>query len=88
MTESLIVLFEGGYTKDIEINFDYKESKAELNDKKNKKKLNFTLQDNIQDLISAFYFLRNNYRTEDLEVGKAITLKMLYDDDGVFNFNI
>jgi hypothetical protein len=79
---------EGGYTKDVEINFDYKESKAELNDRKNKKKLNFTLQDNIQDLISAFYFLRNNYRTEDLEVGKAITLKMLYDDDGVFNFKL
>ncbi|WP_339650546.1 DUF3108 domain-containing protein [uncultured Maribacter sp.] len=79
---------EGGYTKDIEINFDYKQSKAELNDKKNKKKLNFTLQDNIQDLISAFYFLRNNYKTEDLEVGKAITLKMLYDDDGVFNFKL
>tara|TARA_R110000737_G_scaffold102189_2_gene135725 strand:+ start:63 stop:842 length:780 start_codon:yes stop_codon:yes gene_type:complete len=79
---------EGGYTKDIEINFDYKQSKAELNDRKNKKKLNFTLQDNIQDLISAFYFLRNNYRTEDLEVGKAITLKMLYDDDGVFNFKL
>ena len=27
---------EGGYTKDVEINFDYKTSKAELNDKKNK----------------------------------------------------
>ena len=79
---------EGGYTKDVEINFDYKQSKAELNDKKNKKKLNFTLQDNIQDLISAFYFLRNNYKTEDLEEGKAITLKMLYDDDGVFNFKL
>jgi hypothetical protein len=79
---------EGGYTKDVEINFDYKQSKAELNDKKNKKKLSFTLQDNIQDLISAFYFLRNNYKTEDLEVGKAITLKMLYDDDGIFNFKL
>lgn len=79
---------EGGYTKDVEINFDYNEAKAELNDKKNKKKLNFTLQDNIQDLISAFYFLRNNYKTEDLKVGKAITLKMLYDDDGVFNFKL
>ena len=79
---------EGGYTKDVEINFDHKKSNAELNDRKNKKKLNFTLQDNIQDLISAFYFLRNNYKTEDLEVGKAITLKMLYDDDGVFNFKL
>ena len=79
---------EGGYTKDVEINFDHKKSNAELNDRKNKKKLNFTLQDNIQDLISAFYFLRNNYKTEDLEVGKAITLKMLYDDDGIFNFKL
>lgn len=79
---------EGGYTKDVEINFDYKDAKAELNDKKNKKKLNFTIKDNIQDLISAFYFLRNNYETEDFEKGKAITLKMLYDDDGVFNFQL
>ncbi|WP_405384601.1 DUF3108 domain-containing protein [Maribacter sp. LLG6340-A2] len=79
---------EGGYTKDVEINFDYEQAKAELNDKKNKKKLNFTLQDNIQDLISAFYYLRNNYKTDDLEEGKAITLKMLYDDDGVFNFKL
>ncbi|MDF4203499.1 DUF3108 domain-containing protein [Maribacter sp. SA7] len=79
---------EGGYKKDVEINFDHNASNAELNDKKNKKKLNFTLENNIQDLISAFYYLRNNYKTEDLEVGKAITLKMLYDDDGIFNFKL
>jgi hypothetical protein len=79
---------EGGYTKDVEINFNYKTANAEFNDKKNKKKLNFTLEDDIQDLISAFYFLRNNYKTKDLEIGKAITLKMLYDDDGTFDFKL
>lgn len=79
---------EGGYTKDVEINFDHDNDKAILNDKKNKKKLNFTLQDSIQDLISAFYYLRNNYNTEDLVVGESITLKMLYDDDGIFNFRL
>ncbi|WP_299531133.1 DUF3108 domain-containing protein [Ulvibacterium sp.] len=79
---------EGGYTKDVEINFDHDNDKAILNDKKNKKKLNFTLQDSIQDLISAFYYLRNNYNVEDLVVGEAITLKMLYDDDGIFNFRL
>jgi len=42
---------EGGYTKDIEINFDYKEEKAVLNDKKNKKKKDFELKDSIQDLM-------------------------------------
>ncbi|MDC6388089.1 DUF3108 domain-containing protein [Maribacter sp. PR1] len=79
---------EGGYTKDVEINFHHDKDKAVLNDKKNKKKFNFALQDSIQDLISAFYFLRNNYEPEDLVVGEAIDLKMLYDDDGVFNFKL
>ncbi len=79
---------EGGYTKDIEINFDHKEDKAFLNDKKNKKKLDFELQDSIQDLLSAFYYLRNNYIPENLVEGKAVTLKMLYDDDGIFDFKL
>ena len=79
---------EGGYTKDVEINFDHEKDKAILNDKKNNKKFNFDLQDSIQDLISAFYFLRNNYEPEDLIVGEAIDLKMLYDDDGIFNFKL
>ena len=79
---------EGGYTKDIEINFDHRIQSAELNDKKNNKKFNFTVKEDIQDLISAFYFLRNNYAIEDLEVGKSIDLNMLYDDDGVFKFKL
>ncbi len=79
---------EGGYTKDIEINFDHKEDKAILNDKKNKKKFDFELQDSIQDLLSAFYYLRNNYIPENLVEGKAVTLKMLYDDDGIFDFKL
>ncbi len=79
---------EGGYTKDLEIDFNYDEKKAVLNDKKHKKKINLALEDSIQDLVSAFYYLRNNYKTDSLEVGKSITMKMLYDEDGVFNFKL
>ena len=79
---------EGGYTKDVEINFDHEKDKAVFNDKKNKKKLNVDFQDSIQDLISAFYFLRNNYEPKDLTKGEAIDLKMLYDDDGIFTFKL
>lgn len=79
---------EGGYKKDIEINFDYTKDLAVLNDKKNKKKFNFAVQRGIQDLISGFYYLRNNYRSEELVVGKSIELQMLYDDDGVFPFKL
>jgi hypothetical protein len=81
-------LYEGGYTKDVEINFDHNKDVAVLNDKKNDKKLNFTLQDSVQDLISAFYYLRNNYEFEDLVQGEALELKVLYDDDGIYRFKL
>jgi hypothetical protein len=79
---------EGGYTKDVEINFDHKNEVAVLNDKKNNKKINFTLQDSVQDLLSAFYYLRNNYGFKDLVLGESIKLNMLYDDDGIFPFKL
>ncbi|MCW5514912.1 DUF3108 domain-containing protein [Muriicola sp. Z0-33] len=79
---------EGGYTKDIEINFDYDRDEAVLNDKKNKKKYNFTIRDSIQDLISAFYYVRDNYEFEDLILNESIKLNMLYDDDGIFQFKL
>jgi len=79
---------EGGYKKDVEIRFDYKKKNAELNDKKNKKKYNFEIQNDIQDLISAFYHIRNNYNSKDLVKGESIVLNMLYDDDGIFKFKL
>ncbi len=81
-------LNEGGYTKDIEINFDHDKDVAIINDKKNNKKLNFATKDDVQDLISAFYYLRNNFDVDDLEIGKSIELDMLFDDDGVFKFKL
>jgi hypothetical protein len=79
---------EGGYTKNIEINFDHKKDVAVLNDKKNNKKLNFALNEEIQDLISGFYYLRNHYDPKDLVVNESIELNMLYDDDGIFPFRL
>ena len=79
---------EGGYTKDIEINFDYDDREAVLHDKKVEKTMTFELQHNIQDLISAFYYLRNNYEVSDLRLGESIELDMLYDDDGIFKFRL
>lgn len=79
---------EGGYTKDIEIDFDHQAEKATLWDKKKGKRMQFVFNNGIQDLISGFYFMRNNYRVEDLVVGKSIELQMLYDDDGIFKFRL
>ncbi len=79
---------EGGYTKDIEINFDYDEKKAVLNDYKNGTQMDIPVHDQVQDLISASYYLRSNYNLEEFEEGQTINLDMLFDDDGVFQFKL
>lgn len=79
---------EGGYTKDVEINFYHKKDKAVLKDKKKDKKYNFEIQDSVQDLISVFYYLRNNYDPKELVKGESVTLKVLFDNDGVSDFKL
>lgn len=79
---------EGGYTKDIEIDFNYEEGKAILTDNKNKKEMDFTVHDRVQDLLSASYYMRNNYNLDTFEEGQSINIDMLFDDDGVFKFKL
>ncbi|NAY91895.1 DUF3108 domain-containing protein [Muricauda sp. JGD-17] len=79
---------EGGYTKDIEIDFDYNNGKAILKDKKNNKKMDFEVHDQVQDLLSASYYMRSNYNLDNFEKGQSINIDMLFDDDGVFQFKL
>lgn len=79
---------EGGYTKDIQIDFDYKEDKAVLKDFKNGTEMDIAIHDQIQDLISASYFMRSNYNLTEFEDGQSIDIDMLFDDDGVFKFQL
>lgn len=72
---------EGGHTKDIEIEFDHKASKAYVTNKKTKEKSSFTVNDNVQDMVSAFYYLRNNYNTETISEGDVVSLNMFFDDE-------
>ncbi|MEJ2585786.1 MAG: DUF3108 domain-containing protein, partial [Robiginitalea sp.] len=81
-------IYEGGYTRDIEINFDYREQVARYHDKEKKEVERFDIGNSIQDLISAFYFLRNTYDVEDLVLGESIDLDVLFDDDGIFKFRL
>ncbi|WP_136466554.1 DUF3108 domain-containing protein [Flagellimonas onchidii] len=79
---------EGGYTKDIEIDFQYNEDKAILKDNKNGKQMDIPVHEGVQDLLSASYYLRNEYALEDFKVGESIEMDMLYDDDGVYKFQL
>lgn len=79
---------EGGYTKDIEIDFNYNDDKAVLTDNKSGNVQDFSVHNNIQDLLSAAYHLRNRYEIDDFEVGQSINMDMLFDDDGIFKFKL
>ena len=79
---------EGGYTKDIEIDFDYDEEMAILKDNKNGKSFDIPVHNDIQDLLSAAYHLRNRYKLEDFKEGQSIDMDMLFDDDGIYKFKL
>ncbi|MBC9794432.1 DUF3108 domain-containing protein [Sinomicrobium weinanense] len=79
---------EGGYTKDMEINFDYATNQAVVNNKKHKKTTTIPIHKDIQDLLSAVYHLRNHYKTENLNVGDETELDLLFDDDKTFKFKL
>lgn len=79
---------EGGHTKDIEINFDHAQNKAVITDYKHNKTNTLKTPDNVQDLLSAFYYLRSNFNTSNIKVGEEMTLNLLYEDDETFKFKL
>lgn len=78
---------EGGHTKDIEIDFDHDKKKALVNNKKHKTKSYYTIENDVQDMVSAFYYLRNNYDISDVKEGDEIVLNMFFDKEN-FKFKL
>ncbi|WP_296316417.1 DUF3108 domain-containing protein [Winogradskyella sp. UBA3174] len=72
---------EGGHTKDIEINFDQKENKAVVNNKKRKEVKTITTEQDVQDMVSMYYHLRNSINTENLKPGDEIQTNMFFDEE-------
>lgn len=72
---------EGGHTKNIEINFDQANQKAYVNNKKYNKKSVIDTKPNVQDMVSTFYYLRNNIDTSNLKSGDEIKIDMFFDEE-------
>ncbi|GER58822.1 hypothetical protein ULMA_09300 [Patiriisocius marinus] len=70
---------EGGYKKDIMIDFDHDNQKAIVNNYKHKTSEEVLLPDNAQDMVSSFYYLRNQLDTENLKVGHTVDMNMFFD---------
>ncbi|WP_353776913.1 DUF3108 domain-containing protein [Winogradskyella sp. 3972H.M.0a.05] len=78
---------EGGHTKDIEIKFDQENNKAYVNNKKHKTNTVITTEKDVQDMVSAFYYLRNNYDTSSIKKNDMVSLNMFFDEEN-YNFKL
>jgi len=71
---------EGGYTKDTEILFDHQQKVATVKDHKHKTEETFSIPEKVQDLLSAFYFLRCQ-DLSTLRVGEEMEIVLFFDKD-------
>ncbi|MCP9199427.1 DUF3108 domain-containing protein [Gramella sp. GC03-9] len=74
---------EGGYTKDLEIDFDHRANKAHVLNKKNNTRKTYSVPNNVHDMLSAFYYIRNQINSEELRPGEEMRLNMFIDDENM-----
>lgn len=72
---------EGGHTKDKIIDFDQKNQKAHIFNRKHNKRKTVATAQGVQDMVSAFYYLRNNLDTSNLSPGDETGLTMFFDSE-------
>jgi hypothetical protein len=72
---------EGGYTKNQEGFFNQNENRVLVKDYKRKTEKTIIITDNVQDIISSFYYLRNHPNIDKLKSGEAITIDMFFDEE-------
>ncbi len=72
---------EGGYTKDIQIDFDHDTRKALVHNKEKETKDLISISPNAQDMVSAFYYLRNHVDTSSIKEGDTVDLDMFFDKE-------
>ncbi|APG60910.1 DUF3108 domain-containing protein [Christiangramia salexigens] len=74
---------EGGYTKDLEIDFDHKKNKAYVFNRKHNTRRTFSTPNNVHDMLSAFYYIRNQIDADNLKIGDDMKLNMFIDDENM-----
>ena len=72
---------EGGYTKDQMGYFNQDTNKVLVKDFKNNTEKTFNVTENVQDIVSSFYYLRNHPNVDKLQVGEHIMIDMFFDEE-------
>ncbi|MEY4962990.1 MAG: hypothetical protein RLZZ323_309 [Bacteroidota bacterium] len=72
---------EGGYTKNQEGFVNVAANRIVVKDYKHKTEKTFTIPKNTQDILSAFYYLRNSPVIDKIKPGESIAIDMFFDDE-------
>ncbi|NRS88669.1 hypothetical protein HNQ02_001587 [Flavobacterium sp. 7E] len=72
---------EGGYKKNQEGFFNQSSNRILVKDYKNNNEKTFVIPRNTQDILSAFYYLRNYPGIEKINTGESIAIDMFFDDE-------
>ncbi len=72
---------EGGHIKDIQIDFDHDAGTALVHNKKYDTKETMEIKPQTQDMVSAFYRLRNLVDVNSLQPGDEFVLPMFFDNE-------
>ena len=72
---------EGGYIKSQEGFFNQSANTVLVKDYKNRNEKTFVTPKNTQDILSAFYYLRNYPNIDKINPGESIVINMFIDDE-------
>jgi hypothetical protein len=72
---------EGGYKKHKELYFNHNTQRVKVIDYKHDTTESFDFKPNTQDMLSAFYKLRNSIDIETLQIGQEFNLNMFFDNE-------
>lgn len=72
---------EGGYTKNQEGFFNQDKNTVLVKDYKNNTNAVFETPEQVQDIVSTFYYLRNHPNVDKLKVGESINVDMFFDNE-------
>ncbi len=78
---------EGGYTKNQVGYFNQNSNTVLIKDYKKDTEKTFSVPENVQDIVSSFYYLRNHPQIDKLKVGESITIDMFFDNE-TFKFKL
>lgn len=72
---------EGGYKKNVVVNFDRDKNLAHVRNLRKKRDTTINIDSKVQDLVSSYYYLRNTYAIEDFKKNKVVDLDMFFDNE-------